>query len=331
MRLNSSGNLGIGLTNPSYKLDVTGTAHVSSYAYLDSLVSGYIPHTGVIGFGGTVGGAQTIAKLKWGSYGRIQHASFTNTPLILFNAELYESDYAGSGSGQSSRNYIRPDYNLGSYGIISSASGGVAFNVGDWASTNSIDLGDIYNHASYAGGFKINGNFELKKNMSVGGATPTTSGSGITFPTTQSASTDANTLDDYEEGTFSTSMNLKFGGANVGMVYGDRKAQYVKIGKMVLVNIYIYLTTKGSSTGQASIEGFPFGTNTLVDFFIPLGVRGNLNSGGNQVSLYSSSAGSTTFMMYQCNLTGGSNAGLFDTAFNNNTELNFNFWSYTNS
>jgi len=163
------------------------------------------------------------------------------------------------------------------------------------------------------------------------GGTTTANGIGITFPATQSASSNANTLDDYEEGTFSTSMNLKFGGANVGMVYGDRKAQYVKIGKMVLVNLYIYLTTKGSSTGQASIEGFPFGTNTLVDFFIPLGVRGNLNSGGNQVSLYSSSAGSTTFTMYQCNLTGGSNAGLYDTAFNNNTELNFNFWYYTDS
>jgi hypothetical protein len=151
----------------------------------------------------------------------------------------------------------------------------------------------------------------------------------IKFPASQNASADANTLDDYEEGTFSTSMNLKFGGANVGMVYGHRKAQYVKIGKMVLVNVYIYLTSKGSSTGQASIEGFPFGTGTDVDFFIPLGVRGNLNTGGNQVSLYSSSAGSTTFTLYQCNLTGGSNAVLSDSAFNNNTELNFNFWYYT--
>ena len=164
----NDGLVGIGTFTPGYKLDVTGTAHVSSHAYLDSLVSGYIPHTGVIGFGGTVGGAQTIAKLKWGSYGRIQHASFTNTPLILFNAELYESDYAGSGSGQSNRNYIRPDYNLGSYGIISSSSGGVAFNVGNWSSNNSIDLGDIYNHSSYAGGVLTTGNWEIKNRIGIG-------------------------------------------------------------------------------------------------------------------------------------------------------------------
>jgi hypothetical protein len=38
--------------------------------------------------------------------------------------------------------------------------------------------------------------------MGVGAATPAASGAGITFPAAQSASSDANTLDDYEEGTW---------------------------------------------------------------------------------------------------------------------------------
>jgi hypothetical protein len=37
---------------------------------------------------------------------------------------------------------------------------------------------------------------------SVGGATPSTSGVGITFPATQNLSTNANTLDDYQEGSY---------------------------------------------------------------------------------------------------------------------------------
>jgi len=41
--------------------------------------------------------------------------------------------------------------------------------------------------------------------MGVGGATPSASGSGISFPATQSASSDANTLDDYDEYTASSS------------------------------------------------------------------------------------------------------------------------------
>ena len=46
------------------------------------------------------------------------------------------------------------------------------------------------------------GNVSVTGAIGVGGATPTSNGSGITFPATQSASTNANTLDDYEEGTW---------------------------------------------------------------------------------------------------------------------------------
>jgi hypothetical protein len=42
--------------------------------------------------------------------------------------------------------------------------------------------------------------------IGVGDATPSASGSGISFPATQSASSDANTLDDYEEGTWTPSV-----------------------------------------------------------------------------------------------------------------------------
>jgi hypothetical protein len=44
--------------------------------------------------------------------------------------------------------------------------------------------------------------------IGVGDATPSASGSGITFPATQSASTNANTLDDYEEGTWTFKQTL---------------------------------------------------------------------------------------------------------------------------
>jgi hypothetical protein len=172
MTITSAGNLGVGNTSPSYKLEVTGTAHISSYAYIDSLVSGYIPHTGVIGWGYTVGGSQTIAKLKWGSYGRIQHTSFGNIPFLSFNAELYESDFTGSGSGQSNRNYFRPDYNLGQYAILSHGNGGVAFNVGNWSSNNSISLSAFSDHTSYAGGVLPTGNWEIKNSIGIGTNTP---------------------------------------------------------------------------------------------------------------------------------------------------------------
>jgi hypothetical protein len=79
---------------------------------------------------------------------------------------------------------------------------------------------------------------------------------GITFTATQSASSDANTLDDYEEGT--CNLSLTFGGASVGITYGTQTFAYTKIGRQVTLTGELQLTNKGSSTGTVSITGLPF-------------------------------------------------------------------------
>ena len=94
--------------------------------------------------------------------------------------------------------------------------------------------------------------------IGVGGATPSTSGSGITFPATQSASSNANTLDDYEEGTFTP--ELKFGGNAVSLTYGSRAGIYTKIGRCVTVSFVMVLSAKGSSSGNATVS-LPFASD----------------------------------------------------------------------
>ena len=91
--------------------------------------------------------------------------------------------------------------------------------------------------------------------LALQGGNASANGIGITFPSAQSASTDANTLDDYEEGTWTPS--LVFGGANVGMT-GTFVGRYTKVGRAVTINGIIALTAKGSSTGLAKITGLPF-------------------------------------------------------------------------
>lgn len=82
-------------------------------------------------------------------------------------------------------------------------------------------------------------------------------GTGITFPGTQNPSSDANTLDDYEEGTFSP--GLMFGsGGTTGIVYGAQNGIYIKIGRMVWVRCGWILSSKGSSTGTAYVTNLPF-------------------------------------------------------------------------
>ena len=88
----------------------------------------------------------------------------------------------------------------------------------------------------------------------------------IKFPTTQVASADANTLDDYEEGIWTPT--ISFGGASVGVTYAaGRAGQYTKIGRQVTVTAYILLTSKGSSTGLARIGGLPFATGNATGYF----------------------------------------------------------------
>ena len=100
--------------------------------------------------------------------------------------------------------------------------------------------------------------------IGVGAATPSTSGAGITFPATQSASTNANTLDDYEEGTWTPT--ISFGGASVGITYSFQQGVYTKIGNQVTAACVVNLSAKGSSTGNAQIEGLPFASSATYYF-----------------------------------------------------------------
>ena len=75
------------------------------------------------------------------------------------------------------------------------------------------------------------------------------SGIGITFPATQSSSTDANTLDDYEEGTWTPVGN--------SVTFSTPTGIYTKVGNVVHVSgQWTYPTN--SSGSQATISGLPF-------------------------------------------------------------------------
>lgn len=95
--------------------------------------------------------------------------------------------------------------------------------------------------------------------IGVGNATPATSGSGISFPATASASSDANTLDDYEEGTWTPTYTTD--GTNfTSVTYTQTSGSYTKIGNTVFF-IGILRTnaiTVGSASGNVLIGGLPF-------------------------------------------------------------------------
>jgi len=103
--------------------------------------------------------------------------------------------------------------------------------------------------------FNSSGNLQTIGTISVGNATPSTSGAGITFPATQSASSNANTLDDYEEGTWTP---VASSGITTNSGTPAYSGTYTKIGRLV------YITTRQTAgnitvaSGGEVFTGLPF-------------------------------------------------------------------------
>jgi hypothetical protein len=124
------------------------------------------------------------------------------------------------------------------------ASGGISIG-------NTTDPG--------ATNLSVTGTGQFGTTVGVGAATPSTSGAGITFPATQSNSSDVNTLDDYEEGTWTPAQ-----GAGIILVGSySSSGKYTKVGRQVTVVGQINGSTSVAvSAGGLLCTGLPFTTNT---------------------------------------------------------------------
>jgi len=98
--------------------------------------------------------------------------------------------------------------------------------------------------------------FTNTRELLIGTSTRTANGgvlqvsNGITFPATQSACSDVNTLDDYEEGTWTPNI-----GGNA--TYTSRNGQYIKVGGVVTIWGFMWVSTRGTGS-QNTISGLPF-------------------------------------------------------------------------
>lgn len=65
-----------------------------------------------------------------------------------------------------------------------------------------------------------------------------------------------------ETGTWTPVLN--FGGATTGITYNTQVGTYTRIGRIVLASCYIYLSNKGSATGNATVTGLPYSAVTYA-------------------------------------------------------------------
>jgi hypothetical protein len=95
--------------------------------------------------------------------------------------------------------------------------------------------------------------------IGVGAATAASTGAGVTFPATQSQSSDANTLDDYEEGTWSPTITDGYTRTYSGSTTG----RYVKVGKMVYMWGQLQGSTKSGTANAYGWINLPFPANNM--------------------------------------------------------------------
>lgn len=142
--------------------------------------------------------------------------------------------------------------------------------------------------------------------IGVGNATPAASGAGISFPASISASSDANTLDDYEEGTWSASIAIA-GATSAGTAtYTISVGEYTKVGRLVSVTGRLQWSGH-TGTGDMLIVGLPFASANIANIFpaVTFGFVNNVSLTASNYLLGFIPNNSTLIYFYQTPVGGG--------------------------
>jgi hypothetical protein len=138
--------------------------------------------------------------------------------------------------------------------------------------------------------------------MGVGGATPSTSGAGISFPATQSASTNANTLDDYEEGDWTAAFIASTSGS---ITMNNATGTYIKVGRAVTINGLFTVTSVSSPVGYLRISGLPFPNSALSQSRAALAINNEAMAATMNTVLVANVQSDSNIYVFKNNGTGG--------------------------
>jgi hypothetical protein len=159
----------------------------------------------------------------------------------------------------------------------------------------------------------------LAQTVALQGGTSVT-GTGITFPGTQFASSNANTLDDYEEGTWTPSFGFSTSGS---AIYSTQSGSYVKVGSLVTVSAIIVLSNRSTASGSVFVD-LPFnckGTGP-INYWTMYYSSNNITLTGYDIS-GQIGGGIVNRLNFYNQISAGSKTSLDAGQFSNSTELIF--------
>jgi hypothetical protein len=278
MTLDASGNLGVGTSSPISNstfttLTVNGTNSIIELTRSNSRAGRLY-----------VDSSATVL------------ASYTATPLILGTSDTERMRIDSSGNllvGNTS-------YTDATKGILNSQNGRL-YATADGAVPLNL------NRLSSTGGLAA---FKYASSV-VGGIDVTSSGvtytgtNGVTFTATQTASADANTLDDYEEGSFTPT--IKGNGTAGTATYSTQEGYYTKIGNLVWFSLFVNWTG-GTGSGSMQISGLPFTCRNVANYpSLSIGQFENISYSGVPMAYVSPN---TTVIVLQSQPSNGSSSGI---------------------
>jgi hypothetical protein len=304
----ANGGTGLTTTPANGALDIgngTGFTRTTLTAGSNITITNSAGGISIAASGGSTSPAGSTTQIQYnnaGSFGASSGFVFSGNDVIL---------NPGTGSGASSFVYVGAADTTGTAGIRFIKS------------SNSVQMGKIdYDFSTSEMTFRTNGNdrmilnssgnLKLNNNISVGAATPSTSGAGITFPATQSASSNANTLDDYEEGSWTPTL----GGS---ATYSANRGEYTKIGRVVYFAGVIVVSSIGSGS-TTTISGLPFTVSAADSGGFSAAYFGSLAT--SVVSLYGYMDNSATTMRFYSLTAAGTTSGA-SAIFGTGTQVNF--------
>ena len=177
-------------------------------------------------------------------------APTTRTTGALISASIWNTDIVENLKYLKDSPVFDGDITVGDDLFLTSTGAVINFASGDVTITHSTNMLTFGGAAS--GYIFADGPVKTATTVSVGNATPASTGAGITFPAAQSASSDANTLDDYEEGPWTPT-----DGSGAGLTFTSASGSYTKIGR--LVHVFGFVQYPSTANGNnATIASLPF-------------------------------------------------------------------------
>jgi hypothetical protein len=261
----ANGNVGLSTATPNFKLDLrNGRAQFACANEAFSIGLRYNENTNGVWLGSPSANAFQISNAGGGALFNITGNGNVLIPAGNLGVGVSSPNHSiattvsmaitASGGAQYLLMGNQDSGGVNKPGIIRSFNGG-QFEIGfgdSWTNSTGGNFTNVFAVYSPAGTVCLKGG-----NTSAGGT-------GITFPTTQSASSDANTLDDYEEGSWTPVFTADT--PQTGVTYSSRIGTYTKIGDLVYVRCTILLSSKGTGgSGTVFITGLPFSAAGLAN------------------------------------------------------------------